>query len=157
MDQRTQFIADYLRDSLSITELCELYRISRKSGYKWIDRYLRDGPAGLDERSRKPRRSPNQTPEHVVAVILQARQRHPAWGGKKLLSILQKRQPNWPCPARSTVCDILSRHGLVPSNGNADVSVIPVNPLPRSWPQTMCGRRISRAISKPATVSIAIP
>jgi len=35
-------------------------------------------------------------------------------GGKKLLSILQKRQPNWPWPARSTVCDILSRNGLVP-------------------------------------------
>ena len=114
MDQKTQFIGDYLRESLSITELCELYRISRKSGYKWIDRYLREGPAGLDERSRKPRRSPNQTPEHLVATILQARQRHPAWGGKKLLAILQKRHPHWPWPARSTVCDILSRNGLVP-------------------------------------------
>jgi len=114
MDQKTQFIADYLREILSITELCELYGISRKGGYKWIDRYLREGPVGLDERSRKPRRSPNQTPDHLVAAILQARQRHPAWGGKKLLSILQKRHPHWPWPARSTVCDILSRHGLVP-------------------------------------------
>ena len=69
MDQKTQFMADYLRDSLSITELCELYGISRKSGYKWIDRYLRHGPVGLEERSRKPRRSPNQTPEHVSAVV----------------------------------------------------------------------------------------
>ena len=43
MDQRTQFIADHLRDSLSITELCALYSISRKTGYKWIDRYLRHG------------------------------------------------------------------------------------------------------------------
>ncbi len=114
MDQKTQFIADYLRESLSITELCELYGISRKSGYKWIDRYLRNGPAGLDERSRKPRRSPNQTPEHLLAAILQARQRHPGWGGKKLLSILQKRHPHWSWPGRSTVCDILSRHGPVP-------------------------------------------
>ena len=55
----------------------------------------------MDERSRKPRRSPNQTPEHVVAAIVQARQRHPAWGGKKLLLILQKRHPNWLWPARS--------------------------------------------------------
>jgi putative transposase len=114
MDQKTQFIADYLRERLSITELCELYGISRKSGYKWIDRYLRNGPAGLNERSRKPRRSPNQTPEHLVAAILQARQRHPVWGAKKLLSILQKRHPHWSWPGRSTVCDILSRHGLVP-------------------------------------------
>jgi putative transposase len=36
MDQKTQFIADYLRQQLSMTELCELYGISRKSGYKLI-------------------------------------------------------------------------------------------------------------------------
>ena len=35
---RTQFIADFLRDALSITELCALYGVSRKTGYKWIDR-----------------------------------------------------------------------------------------------------------------------
>src|SRR2546425_1558772 len=63
MDQRTQFIADHLRDVLSITELCALYGVSRKTGYKWIDRYVRHGPAGLEEASRRPRRSPNQTPE----------------------------------------------------------------------------------------------
>ncbi len=39
MGQKTQFIADYLRDILSATELCELCGISRKTGYKWIDRY----------------------------------------------------------------------------------------------------------------------
>jgi transposase-like protein len=37
MDQRTQFIADYLRQVLSVTELCELYGVSRKTGYKWIE------------------------------------------------------------------------------------------------------------------------
>lgn len=61
MDQRTQFIADYLRDTLTVTELCQLYGISRKTAYKWIDRYLRHGPAGLEERSRRPRQSPNET------------------------------------------------------------------------------------------------
>jgi len=39
MDQRTQFIADYLREVLSVTELCDLYGIARKTAYKWIDRY----------------------------------------------------------------------------------------------------------------------
>ena len=51
MDQKTQFIADYLRDSLSIIELCQLYGIIRKTTYKWIDRYLKDGPSGLPDRS----------------------------------------------------------------------------------------------------------
>ena len=62
MDQKTQFIADYLREVLSVTELCDLYGISRKTAYKVIDRYLRQGPAGLEERSRRPHTSPNHTP-----------------------------------------------------------------------------------------------
>ena len=40
-----------MRQTLNVTELCDLYGVSRKTGYKWIDRYLRLGPAGLEERS----------------------------------------------------------------------------------------------------------
>jgi putative transposase len=114
MDQKTQFIADYLRRTLSITELCELYGVSRKTGYKWIERYLTSGPLGLEDRSRKPGSSPNQTPKHIVDAFIELRCRHPSWAAKKLLSILQKRHPSWALPGRSTVCDILRRHGLVP-------------------------------------------
>ena len=111
MDQKTQFIADYLRDGLSMTELCELYSISRKTGDKWVDRYLTHGPQGLEARSRRPSTSPRHTPDDVVAAILEARPRHPSWGAKKLGSIRSIRHPRWPWPARSTVCDILRRHG----------------------------------------------
>ena len=114
MDQRTQFIADYLRDSLTVSELCALYGVSRKTGYKWIDRYLERGPQGLEERSRRPRSSPNHTPEEVVQALLELRRRHPSWGARKLLAILAQRQARWSLPHRSTVCDILSRHGMVP-------------------------------------------
>jgi putative transposase len=118
MDQKTQFIADYLRQPLSMSELCELYAISRKTGYKLIDRYLQYGPQGLEERSRKPGSHPNETPAQVVQAIVEARQRHPSWGAKKLLRILTKRYARWSFPARSTVCDILSRHGRVPKRRN---------------------------------------
>jgi transposase InsO family protein len=114
MDQKTQFIADYLRRTLSITELCELYGVSRKTGYKWIERYLKSGPSGLEDRSRKPCSSPNQTPQPIIDAFIELRCRHPSWGAKKLVSILQKRHPSWALPGRSTVCDILRRHGLVP-------------------------------------------
>ena len=114
MDQKTQFIADYLREVLDITELCDLYGISRKTGYKVIDRYLRHGPAGLEDRSRRPHTSPNHTPEEVEQALLEARRRHPSWGAKKLLTIVHKRHPRWDLPHRSTVCEILSRNGMVP-------------------------------------------
>jgi putative transposase len=114
LDQTTQFIADYLRDRLSMTELCQLSGVSRKTGYKGVDRSRTHGPQGLEARSRRPSTSPRHTPDSVVAAIREARQRHPSWGAKKLVSILHTRHPRWPWPARSTVCDILSRNGLVP-------------------------------------------
>src|SRR4029453_8291032 len=75
MDQRTQFIADHLRDSLSIAELCELYGVSRKTGYKWIAPYLPHGPAGLEERARHPRRpapAPARGREEAARAAAQA-------------------------------------------------------------------------------------
>jgi putative transposase len=103
-----------LRDRLAITERCALYGISRKTADQWIDRSLTHGPQGLEERSRRPRTSPRHTPDHVVAAILDARRRQPSWGATKLVSLLSTRYPRWPWPARSTICDILSRHHWVP-------------------------------------------
>jgi transposase len=97
-----------------VTERCARYGVSRKTGDTWIDRALTYGPPGLDERSRRPSTVPRHTPDHGVAAILDARRKHPSWGAKKLLALLEKHHPRWPWPARSTVCDMLSRHGLVP-------------------------------------------
>jgi transposase InsO family protein len=114
MDQKTQFIADYLHHCFSFAELCDHYGISRKTGYKWVDRYLKLGPAGLEDQSRRPRSSPTQTAEPIVAALLETRQRHPPWGAKKILTLVHKKHPRWSLPHRSTVCDIFKRHGLVP-------------------------------------------
>lgn len=118
MDQRTQFIADYLREVLSVTELSDLYGISRKTAYKWIERYLRQGPAGLEEHSRRPQSSPYRTSDEVSQALLEARRRHRSWGAKKLLTLVHQRHPKWDLPHRSTVCDILKRHGMVPKQRN---------------------------------------
>ncbi len=113
MDQKTQFVSEYLRDTISFTELCDRYGISRKTGYKLIDRYQAEGPAGLAGRSRRPHSSPDETPEPLRLAIIEARRRHPSWGGKKLLKHLKSKDPQADWPSRSTVCDILLRAGLV--------------------------------------------
>ena len=46
MDQKTQFIADYLRGVFSFTELCAHYAVSRETGYRLVRRYVEEGPAG---------------------------------------------------------------------------------------------------------------
>lgn len=114
MDQKIQFISHYLRGGLAFVELCEQFGISRKTGYKWLDRYLRQGVEALEDRSRRPRSSPNQTPTAVVNALLETRRKHPSWGAKKLLAFVGRHHPAWDLPHRSTVCDLLKRHGMVP-------------------------------------------
>jgi putative transposase len=113
MDLRTQFIADYLRGLNTISELSREYEISRKTAYKWIDRYEAEGAAGLVDRSRRPHHFSNATPDDLVQALIRKRQRFPDWGAKKLLKLLSKDQPDAKWPGRSTVCDILTRHNLV--------------------------------------------
>ena len=113
MHERTLFIADHLRGTHSVVELCAEYGVSRKTGYKWIDRYIRRGPAGLEDRSRRPRSAPNATAPIVVNALLELRRRHPTWGAKKLLVVLHRRQPSWQLPKRSAVCNLLKRQGLI--------------------------------------------
>lgn len=129
MDQRTQFIADYLRQTQDMTDLCAHYGISRKTGYKWVARYLEHGPQGLEERSRKPAASPNATDPAIVAALIELRHRHPTWGAKKLLAIVGKRSPDWDLPGRSTVFEILHRHGLIPKKRRRRVLGHPGPPI----------------------------
>jgi putative transposase len=107
-------MADDLRATLAIIELCQLSHLSHKIASTWLDRSRKYGPAGLEERSCQPGSCPRQTPDAMLAAILAPRRHHPAWGAKKLLALLTTRHPQWPWPARSTVGDILSRNGLVP-------------------------------------------
>ncbi len=88
--------------------------MSRETGYRLVERYLEQGPAGLQERARRPHTSPNQTAAYIVEAILEARRRHLRWGAKKRIPLVEKRHRSWDLPERSTVCDILKRHGMIP-------------------------------------------
>jgi putative transposase len=113
MDQKRLFIADYQRGSFSMAELCRRYGVSRPTGYKWLQRFEEEGPPGLQDRSRRPKGCSHETAIEITESILALRRRHPFWGAKKLLTILARRHPKVQWPARSTVCDLLSRHGVV--------------------------------------------
>src|SRR5215470_3781935 len=113
MDQRVRFIADYQRRFFSLAELCRRFEVSRKTAYKWIERYESEGASGLKDQSRRPHSCPHQTPSSVVEALLDFRRRHPTWGAKKILRVLSDRLPDWNWPSRSTCSDLLSRHGLV--------------------------------------------
>jgi putative transposase len=112
MDQRLAFIADWLRDEWTMTELAERYRISRKTAYKWVDRYGEDPAGGLADRSRAPKAHGRAMADPIRAAILALRRGHPHWGPKKLRAILLERHPRDPWPAASTMGDLLRREGI---------------------------------------------
>jgi transposase InsO family protein len=113
MDQRVRFINDHLTREWSMTELCERYAISRKTGYKWLDRYSEFGAAGLMERSRAPLAHGGATAPEIVASIVKLRKKRKSWGPHKLLFRLRQRQPEVAWPSPSTVGEILKRAGEV--------------------------------------------
>lgn len=113
MDQKIRMIGDWLDKEYSITELSEMFGISRKTVYKWISRYKADSGSGLKERSRAPWHHPNATPVEIAAHILAVKGRHMRWGPRKVVSWLRHKYPEQRWPANSTTSEILKRHSLV--------------------------------------------
>jgi putative transposase len=109
---RMRFVTDYEAGEFGMEELAERYGISRKTGFKWMKRFREDGASGLEKRSRAAEHVANRTDRAVEGLVVEFRRQHPTWGPRKLLVCLAKRNPELELPARSTVAEILKRHGL---------------------------------------------
>jgi putative transposase len=112
MEQRLRFIAEVLAGDETMTELCERYEISRKTGYKWVGRHCLEGVDGLKERSRAPHVHGRAHPGKLLAAVLALKERWPLWGPRKLRAKLAELHPDWAVPAASTIGDWLQREGL---------------------------------------------
>jgi putative transposase len=110
MDLRVRLIQDY-DDGESIAALAEIYGISRKTIYKWVDRHASEGVAGLADRSRAPLHYPGKVSQEVIDSIIAARQRW-GWGPRKLRVKLDQAEPGVGWPAESTIGEVLKRAGL---------------------------------------------
>lgn len=113
MQERLEFVREYESGLFTMTELTAQYGVSRKTGYKWVERHATGGAQGLADQSRRPHASPQATEATLVDALLAVRRRHPRWGPKKLLAVARRRDPEAAWPARSTVAGLLKRRGLV--------------------------------------------
>ena len=113
MEERFRFILYYLEHEWPMSALCREFGISRRTGYKWVSRYLEDNEAGLHDRSRSPHHHPQAVSEEIECEVLSARYAHPTWGPKKLQVLLDRQDSSVNWPAASTIGEILKRHGLV--------------------------------------------
>jgi transposase InsO family protein len=113
MDQKVQMIGDWTTGEYSITELGQIYGVSRKTIYKWIERYGKMGACGLDELVRAPTRHPNAIPPDIVEELIAIKMKRQGWGPKKIVAWLSQQDNQYQLPAVSTVGEILRRAGLV--------------------------------------------
>jgi len=110
MDEWMRFVIRR-KDGESMASLCREFGISRKTGYKILERFEHCGVEGLSDRARRPHRYANQLPAPVEAAIMAAKQEKPHWGARKIYELLLRRLPSHvKVPARSTIHAIRSRH-----------------------------------------------
>lgn len=112
VDERMRFVVR-LRGGERMVDLCREFGISRKTGYKLVDRCELLGPTALEDQSRCPGRIPHRTLPEIEALLLAVRKAHPTWGPAKLKAYAGNQQPGVKLPAASTIGEILKRNGLI--------------------------------------------
>ena len=112
MEERIRFVLMASREDDAFSNLCRGFGISRKTGYKWLNRYEEYGLAGMHELSRRPLNSPNRVEDWIESLIVRERRRHRSWGPKKLREVVADNHELESMPAESTIGNIIKRHGL---------------------------------------------
>ena len=109
MKQRMEFAVRAMR-TLNFRALCQEYGISAKTGYKWRERFWRQGLAGMEEESRRPKSHSEQLPEEEVCEIVRLKLAHVAWGPRKIRELYLRRHGE--VASESTFKRVLERTGL---------------------------------------------
>jgi transposase InsO family protein len=112
MSERHEFVVLAGHEKANIRQLCRRFGISSATAYKWLHRFQAEGILGLEELSRRPYHSPTKTTAEVERAVIGLRQKHPAWGGRKLRKRLLDLGHN-ELPTPSTITAILRRHHLL--------------------------------------------
>ena len=90
--------------------LCQEYGISAKTGYKWRERLLQYGMAGMAEQSRRPHSHAEQLNEAVVCEIIRFKQAHRYWGPRKIRELYLRKHGE--AASESSFKRVLARAGL---------------------------------------------
>lgn len=116
MNQREEFVRLARLEGINRRELCRRFGISAQTGYKWLRRFEAGEP--LEDRSRRPKVSPQQVCRGLEEAILSVRAQHPAWGARKIGAVLSRTRGD--LPAVSTIHAVLRRHGCIGQRERTD-------------------------------------
>lgn len=112
VEERMRFVLAVEEQQESFAAICRRFSVSRKTGYKWLERYEEAGIDGLSDRSRAPHHHPHGIGEKVLEQCLEVRRKHPTWGPVKVRAYLRRRHPCTEWPVASTIGSLFDREGL---------------------------------------------
>jgi transposase-like protein len=110
--RRHQAIDRYLAED-NVEDICRQLACSKSWLYKWRDRYDAQNPAWAQERSKRPKSHPTQTPENVERAVLSLHLtlvHNGIGGGVTAITHALTQQGIKPVPSRRTMYRILRRH-----------------------------------------------
>jgi len=131
---RAEFVMIAREADVNVSEACRRFGISRKTGYKWLDRYETSGMDGLVERSRRPKSNPLQMSGDVVVDLVKLHEAHWDWGPKKLRARLERSGSclDGKIPSLATVARLARRMGWTETKGRGRPQLpraLPTKPL----------------------------
>jgi len=114
MKLREEFVLKALGNVMSFTDLCSEYAVSRKTGYKWLERFRQGGLGALYDQSRRPDSSPDALNESVVCELIRIKKSvSSTWGPKKVHALYERQHGRADAPSLSSVKRVLDRAGYV--------------------------------------------
>lgn len=114
MDERKLLVRQLLTREHSTAELARRFGISRKTAYKWRERFLEGGLAALEDRPSARLTQADRVSAEVEQAIIDLRRQRPRAGARQLKARLEMVNPEVRWPAASTIGLVLRRHGLIP-------------------------------------------
>lgn len=100
---RRRMVSCVLDQGWTVEATAERFQVDAKTVRKWRDRFVAEGEAGLQDRSSRPRRSPNRTSRQLRRRVIRLRKKR-RWGADRIGFEVGL--------AASTVQNILNQAGL---------------------------------------------
>ena len=124
-----------LVERIEVAVAAESMGVSRETTYRWLRRWRAEGVVGLEDRSSRPKRSPNQPPGEVEDRICELRIRR-RWGPHRIAYALEM--------PRSTIERVLRRRGL----GRLDAIDRPTRRIVRRYERAVPGELLHVDVKK---------
>lgn len=118
MSQRLRLVEQLLLPNANVTEVCQRFNVSRKTAYKWLERYKIGGFAALDNLSRAPCIQQGKIPSELEQRIVSVHREHPYWGPRKIHDYLLHIEGLSNAPSHTTCSRVLRRNNCTVITNN---------------------------------------